>query len=163
MSALARPLHEQPIEQGRQRPNPVSRQPGTVVTLQTVSVEFPKKSLVFGILAAFCLCFLILVRYGAMSELNLEIGRMNREYAALKETGRMLQVEIESGLQLDAIRSAAETQLGMHTPSMNQVITVQVPKSAYSVVADTEYILAARSGERSVWSRLAERMEAVLP
>ena len=163
MSALARPLREHPLEQERQRPIPVSGQQGTVVTLQTVSVEFPKKSLVFGILMAFSLCFLILVRYGAMSELNLEIGRMNREYAALKETGRMLQVEIESGLQLDAIRAAAEAQLGMHTPSMNQVVAVQVPKSAYSVVSDTEYILAARSGERSVWSRLAERMEAVLP
>lgn len=163
MSVLARPLQEQTATREQQQPMTGSKKQGSVVTLQTVSVEFPKKSLVFGIMAAFCLCFLILVRYGIMAELNLEIGQMNRDYAMLKETGRMLQVEIESNLQLDVIRTMAETELGMHAPSMNQVISVQVPKSAYSVVSDAAYLSRMDAGDRSVWSRLAERMGAVVP
>jgi cell division protein FtsB len=163
VSALPRTTAPQPSQPNWQKPVSGSKQSGTVVTLQTVSVAFPKKSLVFGILAAFGLCFLILARYGAMAELNLQIGRMNREYASLKETGRMLQVEIESGLALDAIRSAAREELGMHAPLMNQVISVSVPKSAYSVVADAGYVQQANIGKQSVWNKVAERMETWLP
>ena len=111
---------------------------------------------------AFGLCFLILTRYGAMAEINLELGRLNREYAALKETGRMLQVEIESGLQFDVIRAAAESELGMHAPAMNQVVSVQVPKSAYSVVSDDAYLSRVNDGGQSFWAGLAERMGAVV-
>lgn len=163
VSALPRTIQTQPTHHDWRKPAAGSKQPGSVVTLQTVSIVFPIKSLIFGILAAFGLCFLILVRYGALAELNLEIGRMNREYASLKEAGRMMRVEIESGLALDAIRQAAETDLGMHAPLMNQVISVSVPKSAYSVVADAGYIHKASSGEQSVWNRMAERMESLLP
>ncbi len=162
MSVLARPLHEQEMLEQPQQPAIGSKRQGAVITLQTVAVAFPRKSLIFGILMAFGLCFLILTRYGAMAELNLELGKLNREYAALKEAGRMLQVEIESGLQLDAIRAAAESELDMHAPAMNQVVSVQVPKSAYSVVSDDTYLSRLNEGGNSFWADIAERMGAVV-
>lgn len=161
MSALAgkmtQPWEEQPFVQ----PVPEYRAAGSVVTLQTVSVAFPRASLIFGILTAFGLCFLILFRYGAIAEMNLDLGRKTAELASLKETGRMLEVEIESGLQLDMIRQIAEESLGMHEPATNQVVPVNVPKSAYSVVSDPAYIKAAQSSGGNLWTRLAQAMGAI--
>ena len=136
---------------------------GTVVALQTVTVGFPKKSLVFGILMAFALCFTILYRYCMVSEMNLQLGRMNREYSLLRENGRMLKVEIESSLQLDAIRMAAEARFAMHEPSMNQVVPVLVPKSQYSIVTDPAYIHSVSDPGRSLVNRILDAMGAVMP
>ena len=151
------PWEEQPYVQ----PSPEPRVTGSVVTLQTVSVAFPRGSLIFGILAAFGLCFLILFRYGVIAEMNLDLGRKTADLAALKETGRMLEVEIESGLQLDMIRQIAEENLGMHEPATNQVVPVSVPKSAYSVVSDLSYIRSAEQGGGTLWTRLAQIMGAM--
>jgi hypothetical protein len=50
----------------------------------------------------------------------------------------------------------------MHAPAMNQVVSVQVPKSAYSVVSDDTYLSRLNEGGNSFWADLAERMGAVV-
>ena len=84
MAELARQMGIEQEETAAWAASP--REPGTVVALQTVTIGFPKKSLVFGILMAFALCFTILYRYGMVSEMNLKLGKMNREYTQLRET-----------------------------------------------------------------------------
>ncbi len=161
MSVLAENRMQQWEEQPVIRPETEPRLTGSVVSLQTVSVAFPRGSLLFGILAAFGLCFLILFRYGVIAEMNYDLGRKTAELTSLKEAGRMLEVEIESGLQLDMIRQIAEENLGMHEPATNQVVPVNVPKSAYSVVSDLSYVRTAEQGGGTLWTRLAQIMGAM--
>ncbi len=161
MAELARQIGiEEEVTAVRQA---MPREKGTVVALQTVTVGFPKKSLVFGIMMAFFLCFTILYRYGMVSEMNLQLGRMNRDYSVLRESGRILKVEIESGLNLDVIRAAAEDRFGMHEPSTNQVVPVRVPKSQYSIVTDPGYIHSVSDPKRSLLTRAVDALGAIMP
>ena len=75
----------------------------------------------------------------------------------------MLKVEIESSLQLDAIRVAAESRFAMHEPSTNQVVPVRVPKSQFSVVTDPAYIQAAAKPERGLLAKALDALGAVMP
>ena len=136
---------------------------GSVVALQTVSIGFPKKSLILGIVTAFALCFLILFRYGMLAEMNLELGQMNRVATSLRESGRILKVEIESNLQLDEIRNVAVERFDMHEPAANQVVNVRVPKSQYSVVSDPMYIQSVSDPRRGLLTRAMDAINAVLP
>ncbi len=136
---------------------------GTVVALQTKTFVFPKGALVAGVLVAFSMCFLMLYRFGMIAEMNMSLGKMNREYASLKESGRMMKVEIESSLQLDGIREQAEKQFGMHEPTTNQIIPVRVPKSTYSVISDPLYIQTLKNPGRNVMSRILDVFGAVVP
>jgi hypothetical protein len=161
MAAFAQQYQNQPETSPGSQKRPGGK--GVVVALQTVTIGFPKKSLVFGILAAFAMCFLILYRYGLLSEMNLKLGQMNRTCINLRETGRVLKVEIESDLQLDEIRNAAVTRFGMHEPSTNQVVSVRVPKSQYSVVSDPGYIQSVSDPKRGIITRALDALDAVLP
>jgi len=135
----------------------------SVVALQTIRVQFPKKSLVFGIIVSFCLCFLILYRYGVLSEMNLQLGKMNRECALLKDTGRMLKVDIESSIQLDRVRDLAKSEYAMHEPISNQIIPVFIPKSQYSVVKDPKYISELADTKRTFFTWALDSIGVALP
>jgi hypothetical protein len=161
MSASARQYRNQPETTENSQKRPAGK--GVVVALQTVTIGFPKKSLVFGILAAFAMCFLIVYRFGLLSEMNLKLGQMNRTCTSLRETGRVLKVEIESDLQLEDIRNAAVTRFGMHEPATNQVVAVRVPKSQYSIVSDPAYIQSVSDPNRGFITRVLDALDAVIP
>ena len=161
MAASARQYQAETVEVTQSRKSQDAK--GTVVALQTVTIGFPKKSLVFGIMVAFAMCFLILYRYGLLSEMNLKLGQMSRTCANLRESGRVLKVEIESTLQLEGIRNEAVTRFGMHEPATNQVVSVRVPKSQYSIVSDPAYIQSVSDPNRDLITRALDALDAVLP
>ena len=161
MAASARQYQAETVEVPQPRKSQDGK--GTVVALQTITIGFPKKSLVFGILAAFAMCFLILYRYGLLSEMNLKLGQMNRACANLRESGRVLKVEIETSLQLEDIRNEAVARFSMHEPATNQVVPVRVPKSQYSVVSDPRYIQSVSDPNRGLITRALDVLDAVLP
>ncbi len=135
----------------------------SVVALQTVRIQFPKKSMVFGVIVSFCLCFLILYRYGVLAEMNLQLGKMNRECAVLKDSGRMLKVDIESSIQLDRVRELAKNEYAMHEPISNQIIPVSIPKSQYSVIKDPTYINELSDAKRTFFTWALDSIGAALP
>ncbi len=159
MSQTARVMQPEylPREQKNQQKS------GSIVVLQTVTVRFPKASLVFGVLFAFCLCFFVLYRYSTLSEMNFRLNQLNSECADIKESSRMLKVDIESSLKLDNIREIAENRYGMHDPITNQIVPVHVPKSQYSVVVDSAYIAEKAETGKGLFAWALDTIGAVLP
>jgi len=72
--------------------------------------------------------------------MNTQMGALKAEYDELRDENRKLNVEIETGIDLDRVKEIAEVQLNMHAPDQNQLVLVNVPKSDYSVVMDYDYI-----------------------
>jgi len=129
---LAQPA-ERPLEQQR-----VERKQRTRPVPQKSSI--PKARLVFAVLFVASVCFVILYRFCLITELNARMGTLTAQYNRLRDENRMLNVEIETSIDLNRVKQIAETKLKMHTPDSFQMVLVSVPKSNYSVVLDHDYI-----------------------
>lgn len=111
-----------------------------VISIRRAEWVFPKARIVMVIMAMFALCFLIVYRYSILSDMNFKLGRLTSEYDGLRETNRLLKVDIESTINLAAVREIAVSRFGMHEPGQSQIVSVNVPKTGYSVVEDSSYI-----------------------
>ncbi|MGI6049328.1 MAG: cell division protein FtsL [Acetivibrionales bacterium] len=99
-----------------------------------------KSKLLFCLMFIVSVCFVVLYRFCCISEMNTQMGALKAEYDELRDENRKLNVEIETGIDLDRVKEIAEVQLNMHAPDQNQLVLVNVPKSDYSVVMDYDYI-----------------------
>lgn len=111
-----------------------------VISLRSTEIVLPKARIVLMTMVAFALAFLIVHRFSVISDMNYQLGKLTTRYDTLRESNRMLKVDIESAISLDVVREAAATRFGMHEPGQSQLISVNVPKTGYSVVADSGYI-----------------------
>ncbi|NLX64016.1 MAG: cell division protein FtsL [Clostridiaceae bacterium] len=145
---------EQPLEQQR-----VKRRQKTRPVPQKSNI--PKARLVFAVLFVAGVCFVILYRFCLITELNSRMGALTEKYNRLRDENRMLNVEIETSIDLNRVKEIAETKLKMHTPDSYQLVLVSVPKSNYSVVLDHEYIDNTVRNS-SLMERIIDTAKAVL-
>lgn len=124
--------------------------------------NIPKAKLVFAMLFVVGVCFVILYRFCAITELNSRMGALNEQYNQLRDEKRMLNVEIETSIDLNRVKEIAETKLNMHTPERYQMVLVSVPKSNYSVVLDYEYIDNSVQ-KTSLMEKVINTAKAILP
>ncbi len=146
---------EQPIEQQR-----IERKEAIRPIPQKSNI--PKAKLVFAMLFIVCVCFVILYRFCAITELNSQMGALNRQFSELRDENRMLNVDIETSIDLTRVKQVAETKLNMHTPERHQMVLVSVPKSNYSVVLDHEYIENTVK-KSSLMEKIINTAKAILP
>ena len=146
---------EQPLEQQR-----IERKQ-TIPPIPKKS-NIPKAKLVFAVLFVVSVCFVILYRFCVITELNSRMGALNEQYNQLRDEKRMLNVEIETSIDLNRVKGIAETKLNMHTPERYQMVLVSVPKSNYSVVLDYEYIDNSAQ-KTSLMEKVINTVKAILP
>lgn len=103
----------------------------------------PKAKLFLAITVLVVMCFVILYRFTSLSQLNYQMGVLTNQYDQLRDQNRKLKVDIETSINLDNVKAAAEG-LGMHKPDKFQIIPVNVPKNNYSVVLNEQYIQEAQ-------------------
>ncbi len=106
-----------------------------------------KFKFVCTILLAFSMLFVIMYRYAAITELNYNVYKLNKQYTDIKNENSSIRVSIEKQLDLDNIRQIAESRLGMQKPDKFQVAYVKVEKHDYTRVADQYKGRAGMSGE----------------
>jgi cell division protein FtsL len=124
--------------------------------------KIPKAKLVFAMLFVVSVCFIILYRFCVISELNSRMDSLYKEYNELRDENRMLNVAIETSIDLNRVREIAENKLNMHTPERSQLVLVSVPKSNYSVVLDREYI-DNTTQKSSLMEKIINMAKAILP
>ncbi|HHU91167.1 MAG TPA: cell division protein FtsL [Clostridiaceae bacterium] len=146
---------KQPLEQQR-----VERKPSIRPIPQ--KSDIPKAKLIFAVLFVASVCFGILYRFCVITEMNTRMGALTEQYNQLRNENRMLNVEIETGIDLNKVKEIAETKLDMHTPDSYQIVLVNVPKSNYSVVLDHEYIDNSVQNS-SLMEKIINTAKAVLP
>ena len=146
---------EQPLEQQR-----IERKQTTPPVPKKSNI--PKAKLVFALLFVASVCFVILYRFCVITELNSRMGALNEQYNRLRDENRMLNVEIETSIDLNRIKEIAETKLNMHTPERYQMVLVSVPKSNYSVVLDYDYI-DNTTQKSSLMEKIINTTKAILP
>jgi len=144
-----RPLEQQRVEK-RQKARPIPQKS-----------NIPKARLVFAVLFVAGVCFVILYRFCLITELNSHMGTLTEQYNRLRDENRMLNVEIETSIDLNRVKEIAETKLKMHTPDSYQMVLVSVPKSNYSVVLDHDYIDNTVRNS-SLMERIIDTAKAVL-
>lgn len=86
------------------------------------------------LLAAFGL--VVIYRYAMITELNYNINKANKQYQELQNENIRLEAEIVKKLDLQKIREAAETRLGMQKPDEAQYVYVNVPKTDFTKLAE---------------------------
>ncbi|MGI6123790.1 MAG: cell division protein FtsL [Acetivibrionales bacterium] len=146
---------EQPIEQQR-----IQRKEAIRPIPQKSNI--PKAKLVFSVLFVVSVCFVILYRFCVITDLNSRMGALNEKYNRLRDENRMLNVDIETSIDLNRVKEIAETKLHMHTPESYQLVLVSVPKSNYSVVLDHEYI-DNTTKNTSLMEKVINTAKAILP
>jgi cell division protein FtsL len=124
--------------------------------------QLPKAKILFCLIFMVAICFVILYRFSAIAELNYRMGELTAEYDRLKNENRALAVEIETSINLDRIKTIAETKLNMHKPESYQLVLVSVPKNNYSVVLDQEYI-NEKTRNVSLMENIINTVKAILP
>lgn len=101
---------------------------------QPETVAIPLVQMIICILIGFVLLFAMISRFSAITEMNCDLSALAREYETLKDSNRRLQAEIGSKINLEKVRTIAETELNMKMPDSYQRIPVKVPKVNYSMV-----------------------------
>ena len=76
----------------------------------------------------FAVFSIIIYRYSTITEMNYALSALNKEYGALKDSNRKLQVSIGSRINQENIRRIAEERLNMKMPDSYQKIPVKVLK-----------------------------------
>ena len=89
------------------------------------------------ILIIFAACFVIIFRYVAITELSYKIDSLDKKYAEIQNEDTRLKVQINEQTDLQKIKDIAETKLGMIKPDKSQIVCVNVPRSDFTRVADT--------------------------
>ncbi len=97
-----------------------------------------KFKLVLSILAVFVAGLTVVYRFAAITELSYQINQSEKTYNELRNENSILKVQVETLTDLTDIREKAETRLGMQKPDKSQVVYIQVPRSDYTVVMNTQ-------------------------
>jgi cell division protein FtsL len=93
----------------------------------------PKMHL-FSILFVFGMSIFIISRYAYMAEINFNISSLEKEYKAVVKENTELNVQLMKSINLEALESAAISQLNMQYPDVqNQIAYVNVAKKAQTV------------------------------
>lgn len=96
-----------------------------------------KLKMVLNIFIVFSLCFGVIFRYALITELNYKINKTNISYNDIKNENSRLKVDVEKQMDLQKIREIAEKKLGMQKPDKFQIAYVNVPKTDFTIVADS--------------------------
>jgi cell division protein FtsL len=111
-----------------------------------------KLKFVACILLVFSLCFVVILRYAQITEMNYKISTANKVYSNLKIDNSYLKVSIEANMELEKVREAA-TKLGMHKPDKYQIIYLKIPKTDFTKVADDSNV-----SKRNMFSVISEKI-----
>jgi cell division protein FtsL len=113
---------------------------------------------IVAILFIFSVCLLVMYRYALITELNYKFSEMEKKYNEMRKENSILEVAIENETDLSGIREIAEQKLNMQEPDSSQIVFVNVPKTDYTIVAET-YKLDKRSNTReSIFTVLLEKV-----
>lgn len=113
---------------------------------------------VFGIIAIFSLCLVLMYRYALITEMGLTATRSEKEYNQIKDENSRLRVEIEKQTDINTIRKIAEDKLGMHKPDKNQIVYIYVPKNDFTVVSE-DYENKEEMGDRGMLGTLLDKVD----
>lgn len=95
-----------------------------------------KTRMVTVVLILFAVGFLVIFRYAKLIEMNYQISKYNKEYERLRNDNITTRINIEKQLDLQSIREAAITRLGMQKPDSCQIVYLKVPKNDYIEVSE---------------------------
>lgn len=106
-----------------------------------------KLKAVLLIIAAFVMCYFVILRYTVITELNYKIIKESKNYENVRNEYVQLKVDIDKSLDLQKIREIAEKKLGMQKPDRFQMVYVNVPKSDFTKVAS----VPKNDGMTNIW------------
>lgn len=89
------------------------------------------------VMMLFLACLTVIYRYAMITELNYKIAKINKSYNELRNENTRLKVEIDKETDLNKIRAAAESRLGMQRPDKYQIVYVNVPKIDFTETVET--------------------------
>ena len=96
-----------------------------------------KLKVVCVILFMFSCCLVLMYRYALITELNYSVNKLDKVYNELRNDNSRLRMAIDNANDLENIRKVAEERLGMQKPDRYQIVYINVPKSDFTLVADT--------------------------
>ncbi|NLX77583.1 MAG: cell division protein FtsL [Clostridiaceae bacterium] len=129
-------LNEQPKPERQSRQSTGRKTtPAPRVVPKPEAESFPLAQTIICIIMVFAVFSVIIYRYSTITEMNYALSALNKEYEALKDSNRKLQVSIGSRINQENIRRIAEERLNMKMPDSYQKIPVKVPKVNYSTLA----------------------------
>lgn len=76
---------------------------------------------------------LVVYRYSYVTELNYSLESAKVELNEITNKNSLLKVDIEKGLNLNAIRKEAKNKFKMHSPKENQKVYVRIHREDISV------------------------------
>lgn len=115
-----------------------------------------KVKVVFSVFIVFVSCLMLMYRYAVITDLNYRISESYKHYNDIRNENSRLVVEIGKEMSLTKVKEIAEKRLGMQKPDRYQVVHIRVPKSDFTVVADT-YKSADKTAE-STFAVLIDRV-----
>ncbi|NLG89339.1 MAG: cell division protein FtsL [Clostridiaceae bacterium] len=126
-----------PYQPQREESQKVIKIPKRKTEVKPEQRSVPLGQIIFCILIGFAICFTLIFRFSALTELNCELAAQKQRLEQLRDENRKLQAKIGSQINLENVRRIAEEKLGMKMPDNYQRIPVKVPKVNYSLVTGT--------------------------
>lgn len=157
-------LPQRPERTSRPRPaEPARRETALPRQVSPSYANVPKAKLYFCMIMIIIMAFAVLHRFSVLADMNTAMGRMTDELNDLINANRLIKVDIETSINLDAVKRIAQDEYGMHVPDRSQIVPVKVPKNNYSVVLDRQYIEKAGAPEKTLLESVAEAISAAFP
>jgi cell division protein FtsL len=118
-----------------------------------------KLKMVAAIIAVLAAGLVVMCRYAIITKLNYDVNRLQKNYEKIRNENSLLKVQIESKTDLNEVKEAAETRLGMQMPDKSQIIYIKVPRNDYTVVMNQQ--TQAENGE-SLAGALVEKVSGLI-
>ncbi|NMA33127.1 MAG: cell division protein FtsL [Clostridiaceae bacterium] len=97
-----------------------------------------KIRMVMAILAVFAAGLAVMCRYAMITKISYQINQRQKAYEEIRNENSMLRVQIETMTDLNEIKEAAESRLGMQMPDKSQIVYIRVPRNDYTVMVSRE-------------------------
>lgn len=97
-----------------------------------------KAKMVLSILAVLIAGMTVMYRFAVITQLSYNINQNENKYDELRNENSLLKVQVETKTDLTAIKTAAESRLGMQKPDKSQIVYIKVPRNDYTMVINTQ-------------------------
>ena len=85
-----------------------------------------KFKLIVSVILLFIIGFTVIYRYVQVLDINNRISSLYEKYESISQENSQMKINIEKKTDLDEVKRIAQEQLGMKSPTSNQIVYVKV-------------------------------------
>ncbi len=118
-----------------------------------------KFKLTVSVILLFIIGFSVIYRYVLVLDLNNKVSALQKQYERIEDENSQIKIDIEKKTDLDEVKRIAQDELGMKSPTSNQIVYVKVDGRDRTLLSDAYSGQIKDSSGSSMFAVLLENVK----